>query len=59
MKINLKVMKLYQNPFILNIDKRKLYKNGIEIELTPTEFSIVKYLMVNAKKSLSRESNIK
>ena len=41
--------------FILNIDKRKLYKNGIEIELTPTEFSIVKYLMVNTKKSLSRD----
>ena len=46
---------IVSNPFILNIDKRKLYKNGIEIELTPTEFSIVKYLMVNAKKSLSRD----
>ncbi len=46
---------LISDPFILNIDKRKLYKNGIEIELTPTEFSIVKYLMVNTKKSLSRD----
>ncbi|MEG0856682.1 MAG: response regulator transcription factor [Terrisporobacter sp.] len=46
---------ILSDPFILNIDKRKLYKNGIEIELTPTEFSIVKYLMVNAKKSLSRD----
>ena len=46
---------IMSDPFILNIDKRKLYKNGIEIELTPTEFSIVKYLMVNAKKSLSRD----
>ena len=46
---------IISDPFILNIDKRKLYKNGIEIELTPTEFSIVKYLMVNAKKSLSRD----
>lgn len=46
---------IVSDPFILNIDKRKLYKNGIEIELTPTEFSIVKYLMVNAKKSLSRD----
>ena len=35
---------IISDPFILNIDKRKLYKNGIEIELTPTEFSIVKYL---------------
>ena len=46
---------IISDPFILNIDKRKVYKNGIEIELTPTEFSIVKYLMVNAKKSLSRD----
>lgn len=42
-------------PFLLDVDKRKLYKNGEEIELTPTEFSIVKYLMSNAKQSLSRE----
>ena len=35
-------------PFLLDVDKRKLYKNGEEIELTPTEFSIVKYLMSNA-----------
>ena len=46
---------IISDPFILNIDKRKLYKNGIEIELTPTEFSIVKYLITNAKKSLSRD----
>ncbi len=46
---------IMSDPFILSIDKRKLYKNGLEIELTPTEFSIVKYLMVNAKKSLSRD----
>ncbi len=46
---------IISDPFVLNIDKRKLYKNGLEIELTPTEFSIVKYLMVNAKKSLSRD----
>ena len=46
---------IMSDPFILSIDKRKLYKNGLEIELTPTEFSIVKYLMVNTKKSLSRD----
>ncbi len=46
---------IISDPFVLNIDKRKLYKNGLEIELTPTEFSIVKYLMLNAKKSLSRD----
>jgi len=42
-------------PFVLDIDKRKLFKNNKEIELTPTEFSIVKYLMSNAKQSLSRD----
>ncbi|MGX4600384.1 cell wall metabolism DNA-binding response regulator WalR [Faecalimicrobium sp. JNUCC 81] len=42
-------------PFTLDLDKRKLFKDGAEIELTPTEFSIVKYLMTNAKQSLSRD----
>lgn len=51
----IKSNEIISDPFVLNIDKRKLYKNGLEIELTPTEFSIVKYLMVNAKKSLSRD----
>ena len=34
-------------PFTLNLDKRKLFKDGKEIELTPTEFSILKYLITN------------
>lgn len=42
-------------PFVLDLDKRKLFKDGKEIELTPTEFSIVKYLMNNARQSLSRD----
>ena len=47
--------KIVSEPFTLDLDKRKLFKDGREIELTPTEFSIVKYLMVNAKQSLSRD----
>lgn len=47
--------KIVSPPFLLDLDKRKLLKNGQEIELTPTEFSIVKYLMTNAKQSLSRD----
>ncbi len=47
--------KIEIKPFILDLDKRKLFKNGKEIELTPTELSIVTYLMSNTKKSLSRE----
>lgn len=43
------------DPFTLDTNKRKLLKHGHEIDLTPTEFSIVKYLMINTKKSLSRD----
>ncbi len=46
---------IVSEPFILDLDKRKLYKDSREIELTPTEFAIVKYLMVNMKQSLSRD----
>ena len=42
-------------PFLLDQNKRKLYKDKEEVNLTPTEFSIVKYLMTNANQSLSRE----
>ena len=42
-------------PFSLDINKRKLYKNGNVVDLTPTEFSIVKILMINARDSLSRD----
>ncbi|MGL5749178.1 MAG: response regulator transcription factor, partial [Paraclostridium sp.] len=41
--------------FTLDLDKRKLLKNREEIELTPTEFSIVKFLITNEKQSLSRD----
>ena len=52
---SMKLNKIVSDPFELDLDKRKLFKDGREIELTPTEFSIVKYLMVNAKQSLSRD----
>lgn len=42
-------------PFSLDINKRKLYKNGNVVDLTPTEFSIVKFLMINVSDSLSRD----
>ena len=42
-------------PFLLDQNKRKLFKNGEEVDLTPTEFSIVKYLMINDNKSLGRD----
>ncbi|MEG1310785.1 MAG: response regulator transcription factor, partial [Romboutsia sp.] len=54
-KITSKNSEIISAPFVLDLDKRKLFKDGKEIELTPTEFSIVKYLMTNAKQSLSRD----
>ena len=42
-------------PFSLDINKRKLYKDGNVVDLTPTEFSIVKFLMMNASDSLSSD----
>lgn len=51
----LKSNEIVSVPFVLNLDKRKLFKDNKEIELTPTEFSIVKYLMNNARQSLSRD----
>lgn len=42
-------------PFSLDINKRKLYKDGNVVDLTPTEFSIVKFLMMNASDGLSRD----
>ncbi|MGL4731102.1 MAG: cell wall metabolism DNA-binding response regulator WalR [Clostridium sp.] len=50
-----KTNEIVSEPFVLDLDKRKLFKNAKEIERTPTEFSIVKYLMTNAKQSLSRD----
>lgn len=56
---SVKLNKIVSDPFVLDLDKRKLFKDSKEIDLTPTEFSIVKYLMVNAKQSLNRDQILK
>ena len=55
----LKEKEIIINPYTLNLDKRKLFKYKEEIELTPTEFSIMKYLMTNTEQSLSRDQILK
>lgn len=43
-------------PFILDNDKKILKKNGQDIALTPTEFSIMEYIMSNPDKAIDRDS---
>ncbi|MCR8645675.1 response regulator transcription factor [Paenibacillus sp. N1-5-1-14] len=42
-------------PFCISMDTRKFYKNNVLIELTPTEFSIMKLFMDSPNKSISRD----
>lgn len=42
-------------PFTVHLDERKLYKNDVEIKLTPKEFEIIKLFMENPNKALSRD----
>ncbi|MBR4944546.1 MAG: response regulator transcription factor [Peptococcaceae bacterium] len=41
--------------FVILPDERKLIKDGQEIELTPIEFTLVKYFMENANKAVHRD----
>ena len=41
--------------FTIMPEERKLLKDGVEIELTPIEFSLVKYFMENANKAIHRD----
>ncbi len=47
-----------EGPFVLDFIERTLYKNSIEIHLTPTQFSIMQYFMLNVNKVFSREELI-
>lgn len=39
---------------LMDLDSQKFFKNETEIELTPTEFAVLKIFMVNPGKALSR-----
>jgi len=41
-------------PFKLDVRQRRFEKDGVEVELTPTEFSIIKLLMTHKGEPLSR-----
>ena len=46
---------LAQGPFKIDVYSRKFSKNGVEMDLTPTEFSIVKIFMENAGRAFTRD----
>lgn len=47
--------KIISGPFEADASSRKLFKNGHEIELTPTEFSIVRLFMANPGRAIDRD----
>ena len=49
------IEKIDAKDFVLNISKSTIEKNGIEIELTKNEFRILKYLVQNREKIVSRD----
>lgn len=50
---------IIQEPFKLDYYQRKFYKNDEEIELTPTEYQIMKIFMENPKKAINRDEILK
>ncbi len=52
LKVNNNVLKCDQ--LLLNIAANKFFKNGVEIELTPTEFALLKMFMENQGNALKR-----
>ena len=50
------IEELYREPFRLSIPERKLWKNGEEIILTPTEWTLVRLLMEHEGESISRDN---
>ena len=46
---------IIEEPFKMDKYSRKFYKDGKEIELTPTEYSIIKLFIENPGKAFSRD----
>nr|WP_182354327.1 response regulator transcription factor [Flaviflexus huanghaiensis] len=43
---------------VLNEDSYEVYRAGVNVELSPTEFKLLRYLMVNAERVVSKEQII-
>jgi two-component system OmpR family response regulator/two-component system copper resistance phosphate regulon response regulator CusR len=53
--INLDSQKLAVGPLSLDLSTRRVSRDGADIELTPTEFSLLEFLMRNAGQVLTRK----
>lgn len=49
-----KSYKLKSGPFVIDIKSRKIYKNNKILDLTPTEYDLMNFFLVNPNKALSR-----
>ena len=47
--------RLKSGPFVLEMEERRLFKSGVEIEITPTEFSILELFMKSEGKKISKD----
>lgn len=47
--------RLESGPFSISLDERKLFKRGKEIDMTPTEYEIVRLFMERPNKGISRD----
>ncbi|MCY6957524.1 response regulator transcription factor [Clostridium brassicae] len=47
--------KINMEPFTLDMNKKNLMKNGQEISLTPTEYELIRLLISNVNKNISRD----
>ena len=52
---NLTAQQLAVGPLSLDLSTRRVTRDGLEIDLTPTEFSLLEYLMRNAGQVLTRK----
>lgn len=46
---------LREGPLVLDLRRRRVLRDGHEVELTPTEFSLLEYLMRNANQTVTRK----
>lgn len=53
--INLNAQQLIVGPLSLDLSLRRVTRDGVEIDLTPTEFSLLEFLMRNAGQVLTRK----